>query len=66
MRGDYLERLPVLGYDHLFRAFEFFARDNQLDFTSVVMRDTEHAFPRKYQALLGLWVRGEKLPDPLP
>jgi hypothetical protein len=66
MRGDYLERQPVPGWDHLFRAVEFFARDNQLDFTSIVMRDTEHAFPRRYQALLGLWVRGEKLPDPLP
>jgi len=48
--------------DYLARALESVARELHLDFTSVVMRDTGHALPPKYEVLLGKWARGERLP----
>jgi hypothetical protein len=62
MRGDYVERSPRTGSHHLFTALEYLAMENKLNFTSIIMENTEHAFPRKHQTLLGQWVRGEELP----
>jgi predicted esterase len=45
------------------RAIEECAKEQNLDFTSVVMPNTGHAFPPKYMAITGQWIRGEKLPD---
>jgi len=43
------------------RAIEECAKEQGLDFTTVVMHDTGHAFPPNYMALAGQWIRGEKL-----
>lgn len=44
-------------------AIEGFAKEQNLDFTTVVMRNTGHAFPPQYMATTGQWIRGEKLPS---
>ena len=51
-------------FTHVTRALEDLARERELDFTVVTMRNTGHELPPKYQALLGAWVRGETIPDP--
>ena len=45
-------------------ALECEAREHHLDFTSIIMRGHGHELPPEYLALLGQWVRGEKLPEP--
>jgi predicted esterase len=44
-------------------AIEECAKEQNLDFTTVVMPNTGHAFPPKYMAITGQWIRGEKLPS---
>lgn len=64
LRGDRSEAEPERqAFLHVTRTLEFLAKEHALDFTFVVMRDTGHALPPKYQTLLGQWVRGEKLAD---
>jgi len=48
-------------FTHVTTALEFLARERELDFTVVTMRDSGHELPPKYQALLGAWVRGETI-----
>jgi len=56
MRGDHHDAARN-GYARVMHAIEQIAHETNLDFTSVVMLDTGHAFPAKYQAFLGQWVR---------
>jgi len=68
MRGDRTPDDPKLlpyfkAFDHLAQALEYSAQDEQLDFEYMVMKGYGHELPRKYRALLGQWVRGEKLPE---
>jgi predicted esterase len=46
---------------HLAQALELEAQEFHLDFTAVTMQNTGHDLPRKYQAILGAWVRGESI-----
>jgi predicted esterase len=59
MRGDQAD-------EYLSRALELGARERGLDFTFITMRETGHEFPLEYQRLLGLWIRGERLPEAKP
>jgi hypothetical protein len=45
----------------LAQALELEAQEFHLDFTVVTMRNIGHDLPRKYQAILGAWVRGESI-----
>jgi predicted esterase len=64
LRGDYLDSAPgAEGYRLRNQAIEQIAKAENLDFTTVVMRNTGHEFPPKYRAIAGQWIRGEKLPD---
>ena len=45
-------------------AIEECAKEQNLDFTTVLMPNTGHAFPPKYFAMTGQWIRGEMLPSP--
>ncbi len=47
----------------LARAVEREAAEHSLDFTSIVMHGYGHEFPPKYMAIVGQWIRGEKLPN---
>ncbi|PYK01798.1 MAG: hypothetical protein DME23_03290 [Verrucomicrobia bacterium] len=65
LRGDQPEGMPEREHNtHLARALECEAREHHLDFTSIIMRGHGHELPPEYLALLGQWVRGEKLPQP--
>ena len=48
--------------DHLARACALRAKQNHLDFTSVVMRGYGHELPTEYEHVLEAWIRGDKLP----
>jgi hypothetical protein len=66
MRGDQPDKNPkYLPYfnalDHLAQALEYSAQEQHLDFTYIVMKGYGHELAPKYRALLGQWVRGEKL-----
>jgi predicted esterase len=50
-------------HDHLARACALRAKQDHFDLTSIVMRGYGHELPPKYDDLLGVWVRGEKLPE---
>jgi predicted esterase len=64
MRGDQSEpETEGKAFTHVTRALEYLAKEHNLDFTFVTMRDTGHDLPPKYQFLLGQWVRGEKMPE---
>lgn len=64
LRGDQPQGEPEREHNsHLARALEYEAEEHHLDFTSVVMRGHGHELPPEYVALLGQWVRGEKLPE---
>jgi predicted esterase len=66
LHGDYAGGSPdaeAQGFLLLGRAIEYYAKKQNLDFTSVVMRNTGHDFPPKYMALAGEWIRGGKLPS---
>jgi hypothetical protein len=45
----------------LARAVELEGQAQSLDFTSLVMKGFGHELPLKYRAVLGCWVRGEKV-----
>ncbi len=45
----------------LAHALELEATEHGLDFTSIIMGGYGHAFPPKYMAVTGQWIRGEKL-----
>jgi hypothetical protein len=69
MRGDqpdddpkYLPYFKAFG--HLAQALEYSAQEQQLDFQYIVMKGYGHELPPKYRALLGQWVRGEKIVQP--
>jgi len=65
LHGDYAGSVPGAepqGFLLLGRAVEHYAKTQNLDFTSVIMRNTGHDFPPEYMALAGRWIRGEKLP----
>jgi predicted esterase len=64
LHGDYPGSVPdseEYGFRNL--AIERFAKEQNLDFTTVVMLKTGHDFPPKYMAIAGQWIRGEKLPN---
>ena len=66
LHGDYASSVPGTepqGFLLLGRAIQYFAKKQNLDFTTVIMRNTEHALPPKYMAIAGQWIRGEKLPN---
>jgi hypothetical protein len=64
LRGDRGEpEHAAKAFTHITQALEYAAKGHELDFTFITMRDTGHAFPLKYQLLLGQWVRGERLSD---
>lgn len=43
------------------RSLGFAAQERQLDLTTVVMRGAGHEMPPNYAAMIGQWVRGERL-----
>jgi predicted esterase len=62
LHGDYPGSAPgteEYGFRNL--AIEHFAKEQNLDFTTVEMLKTGHDFPPKYMAITGQWIRGEKL-----
>lgn len=64
LHGDYSGGVQGSeGHGFINRAIEHYAKAENLDFTTVVMRNTGHDFPPKYMAIAGQWIRGEKLPD---
>jgi hypothetical protein len=52
------------GYARVLVAIEQIAEEANLNFTSVVMLDTGHAFPPKHQEMLGQWVRKAAVNSP--
>jgi predicted esterase len=65
LHGDYAGSVPGTepqGFLLLGRAIQYFAKEQNLDFTTIVMQNTEHDLPPKYMTITGQWIRGEKLP----
>lgn len=62
LRGDRADAKPESKM-HLARALEYLAEEHHVDFTYVVMRGYGHELPSEYLALLGQWIRGEKLSE---
>jgi hypothetical protein len=52
--------------DKIFDAVNDMARARGLDWTQVVMRGRKHGFEPEFQAVVGQWVRGEKMDDVPP
>jgi len=64
LHGDYTDNTPgIEGWGFINHAIERFADAEKLNFTTILMPKTGHAFPPKYMAVAGQWIRGEKLPN---
>jgi hypothetical protein len=66
LRGDQPEKDEPLfrdAYTHLCLALEMIAKQNSLDFTSIIVRGYGHEFPPKYFPVIDHWVRGDRLPE---